>query len=173
MVPLVQVPMQKYWRSTFGAAPVASVVWWLLNSRQAPRLFHEIRILADTGGHRRSTIAWSNNSTWQPSSFFVYLSNWRSYINQRYFPVLQKDQLLYLWHQLLIFNDPRWFGKTWGAYILKARILTPTIPQKNLNFPQICPKMPQNGPKMAKNDPKWPKAAQMWPNMAPNGPKCP
>ena len=47
------------------------------------------------------------------------------------------------------------------AYILKARILTPTIPQKNLNFPQICPKMPQNGPKMAKNDPKWPKVAQI------------
>ena len=46
-------------------------------------------------------------------------------------------------------------------YILKARILTTTIPQKNLNFPQICPKMPQNGPKMAKNDPKWPKVAEI------------
>ena len=47
-----------------------------------------------------------------------------------------------------------WIGLT---YILKARIAGYIIPQKNLNFPQICPKMPQNGPKMAKNDPKWPK----------------
>ena len=53
------------------------------------------------------------------------------------------------------------------AYILKARIWTPTIPQKNLNFPQICPKMPQNGPKMAKNDPKCPK----WPKYDPKWPK--
>ena len=52
------------------------------------------------------------------------------------------------------------------AYILKARILTPTILQKKLNFLQICPKMPQNGPKMAQNDPKWPKNYPTWPNMA-------
>ena len=67
------------------------------------------------------------------------------------------------------------------AYILKAKILTPTIPQKNLNFPQICPKMPKNGPKMTqsgpnmtqngpkwpKNNPKWPKMAQKWPALFP------
>ena len=64
-----------------------------------------------------------------------------------------------------------WTGYWHTAYILKARILTPTIPQKKLNFPQICPKMPQNGPKMAKNDPKWPKVAQIWPKMAQNGPR--
>ena len=51
-------------------------------------------------------------------------------------------------------------------YILKARILTPTIPQKKLNFPQICPKMPQNGPKMTQNGPKWPKYDPKWPKMA-------
>ena len=38
------------------------------------------------------------------------------------------------------------------AYILKASPMTPTGPQKNLNFPQICPNMPRNGPKMAKSD---------------------
>ena len=58
-----------------------------------------------------------------------------------------------------------------SPYILKARIVTPTIPQTNLNFPQICPKMQQNGPKMAKNDPKWPKVAQIWPKMALEWPK--
>ena len=47
------------------------------------------------------------------------------------------------------------------AYILKARIWTPTIPQKKLNFPQIFPNMPRNGPKIAKNDPKCPKVAQI------------
>ena len=51
-------------------------------------------------------------------------------------------------------------------YILKARIATPTIPQKKLNFPQISPKMPQNGPKMTQNDPKWPKYYPKWPKMA-------
>ena len=56
-------------------------------------------------------------------------------------------------------------------YILKASLATPTILQKNLNFPQICPKMPQNGPKMAKNDPKWPKYDPKWPKMAQNGPR--
>ena len=49
------------------------------------------------------------------------------------------------------------------AYILKARIVTPTIPRKNLNFPQICPKMPQNCPKMTQNGPKWPKFDPKWP----------
>ena len=54
--------------------------------------------------------------------------------------------------------------KPWSiAYILKASLVTPTIPQKNLTFPQICPKMQQNGPKMTQNDPKWPKVAQIWP----------
>ena len=57
------------------------------------------------------------------------------------------------------------------TYILKADPATQTAPQKNLNFPQICPKMPQNGPKMAKNDPKWSKMAQIWPKMAQNGPR--
>ena len=52
---------------------------------------------------------------------------------------------------------------------------------KNLNFPQICPKMPRNGPKMAQNGPKrpnmtqewpkWSKMAQEWPKMTQNGPK--
>ena len=54
------------------------------------------------------------------------------------------------------------------AYILKASLVTPTIPQKNLNFPQICPKMPQNGPKRPKitqNAPKWPKYDPKWPKM--------
>ena len=50
------------------------------------------------------------------------------------------------------------------AYILKARILTPTILQKKLNFLQICPKMPQNGPKMAE-------MTQSGPNMTQHGPK--
>ena len=49
------------------------------------------------------------------------------------------------------------------AYILKASLVTPTIPQKKLNFSQSCPKMPQKGPKMAKNDPKWPKYDPKWP----------
>ena len=48
------------------------------------------------------------------------------------------------------------------SYILKARILTPTIPQFFFNFPQICPKMPQNGPKITQSGPKWPKMAQNW-----------
>ena len=46
-------------------------------------------------------------------------------------------------------------------YILKASPATPTGPQKNLNIPQICPKMPRNGPKMTQN----------WPKMTQNGPK--
>ena len=54
------------------------------------------------------------------------------------------------------------------TYILKADPATQTAPQKNLNFPQICPKMPQNGPKMAKKDPKWRKVDQIWPKMALN-----
>ena len=57
------------------------------------------------------------------------------------------------------------------AYILKARIAGFKIPQKNLNFPQICPKMLQNGPKMAKYGPKWPKKAQNYPKMTQNDPK--
>ena len=48
------------------------------------------------------------------------------------------------------------------SYILKASLATPTIPQKKLNFPQICTKMPQNGPKMAKDDPKWPKMTKKY-----------
>ena len=51
-------------------------------------------------------------------------------------------------------------------YILKASTTTPTGPQKNLNFPQICPEMPRNGPKMAKNDPKWSKYNPKWPHKA-------
>ena len=46
------------------------------------------------------------------------------------------------------------------AYILKARIWTPTIPQKNLKFPQFFLLRTR---KMAKNDPKWLKVAQIWP----------
>ena len=54
------------------------------------------------------------------------------------------------------------------AYFLKARIWTPTIPQKNLNFPQICPKchkIAQKWPKMTQNGPKWPKYDPKWPKM--------
>ena len=55
--------------------------------------------------------------------------------------------------------------------------MTPTIPQKNLNFLQICPKsgpnMTPNGPKWLWNDPKWSKMAQKWPKMAQNYPKWP
>ena len=69
---------------------------------------------------------------------------------------------------------PRWreimcrmtFSFNMMTYILKVSPTTPTGPQKNLNFPQICPNMPRNGPKMAKNDPKCPKVAQIWPQMA-------
>ena len=57
------------------------------------------------------------------------------------------------------------------SYILKARIWTPTIPQKNLKFPQffllrtrkmakIWLKMAQNGPRITQNDPKRPKMIQ-------------
>ena len=42
----------------------------------------------------------------------------------------------------------------------------PNDPAKNLNFPQICPKMPHNGPKMTQNGPKWPKYDPKWPKMA-------
>ena len=47
-------------------------------------------------------------------------------------------------------------------YILKASPATPTGQQKNLNIPQICPKMPRNGPKMTQNGPKWPKYDPKW-----------
>ena len=47
-----------------------------------------------------------------------------------------------------------WWVKAIEGGHLKASPLTPTGPQNNLNFPQICSKMPQNGPKMSKNDPK-------------------
>ena len=46
----------------------------------------------------------------------------------------------------------------------------PNYLAKNLNFPQICPKMQQNGPKMTQscpnmtpNDPKLPKKEPKWP----------
>ena len=57
------------------------------------------------------------------------------------------------------------------AYILKASPRTPTGPQKNLNFPQICPNMPRNGPKMTQNAPKWPKYDPKWPKMVQHGPR--
>ena len=57
------------------------------------------------------------------------------------------------------------------TYILKASLAIPTIPQKKLNFLQICPKMPQNGPKITQNGPKWPKYDSKWPKMTRNGPK--
>ena len=58
-------------------------------------------------------------------------------------------------------------GRTTIAYILKASPTTPTGPQQNLNFPQICPNMPQNAQKWPKNYPKWPKITQNGPNMTP------
>ena len=65
---------------------------------------------------------------------------------------LHSDQLLNsdqsnIFNKILRGSEEKWKKQWSGPYILKARILTPTIPQKNLNFPQICPKMPQNGPK--------------------------
>ena len=57
------------------------------------------------------------------------------------------------------------------SYILKASPTTPTGPQKNLNFPQICPNMPRNGPKMTQNAPKWPKYDPKWPKMVQHGPR--
>ena len=63
--------------------------------------------------------------------------------------------------------------RTYRAYILKARIAGFKIPQKKLNFPQICPNMPRIGPKMAKNDSKCPKVNQILPQMAQNGPTWP
>ena len=57
-----------------------------------------------------------------------------------------------------------------SSYILKARIWTPTIPQKNelsanilSKMAQIWPKMAQHGPRMTPNDPKWPKNVSKWP----------
>ena len=73
------------------------------------------------------------------------------------FPIDDGSELLL--HFDAVFNTV--YSGSAYSYILKVRILTPTIPQKNLNFPQICQKMPQNGPKMAQNDPKWPKVAQI------------
>ena len=52
-----------------------------------------------------------------------------------------------IFNKILRGSEEKWKKQWSGPYILKARILTPTIPQKNLNFPQICPKMPQNGKK--------------------------
>ena len=71
---------------------------------------------------------------------------------------------IYVEGKLRFWRDPT-------SYILKASSVTSTEPQKNLNSPQIYPKMPRNGPKMAKNDRKWPKVAQIWPNMAQEWPK--
>ena len=59
------------------------------------------------------------------------------------------------------------------AYILKASLVTPTIPQKNMNFPKNCPKMPQNGPKMTPNGPNMTQMAQNGPRMTQNDPKWP
>ena len=56
---------------------------------------------------------------------------------------------------------PSWIGHVMRftnlfflAHILKASSATPTEPQTNLNFPQICPKIPQNDPKMTQKGPK-------------------
>ena len=43
------------------------------------------------------------------------------------------------------------------AYILKARIVTPKIPQKNLTFRKFIQKCHKNGTKMTQNGPNWPK----------------
>ena len=56
-----------------------------------------------------------------------------------------------------------------GAYILKASIGTPTIPQKNWTFRKCV----QKCHKMAQKWPKWPNKAQSGPNITPNGPKWP
>ena len=48
-----------------------------------------------------------------------------------------------------------------GAYILKASLATPTIPQKNM-------KMAKNGPNMTPNGLKWPKNDLKWPKNGPN-----
>ena len=58
--------------------------------------------------------------------------------------------------------------ETKQSYILKASLVTQTIPQKNFNFPRICQKMQQKDPKVAKI---WPKMAPKWPQMALEGPK--
>ena len=69
--------------------------------------------------------------------------------------------------------DPHifWLKTPWLTYILKASLVTPTIPHKNLSFPQICPKMPRNGPKITLNDPKWPKYDPKWHKKAQEWPK--
>ena len=61
-----------------------------------------------------------------------------------------------------------------SPYNLKASIATPTIPQKNLDFPQIFrnfaqkwPTMSQSGPNMTQNGKK---KAQNGPRMTQNGP---
>ena len=51
-----------------------------------------------------------------------------------------------------------------GAYILKASLATPTIPQKNM-------KMAKNGPNMTPNGLKWPKTAKKLPKITPKWPK--
>ena len=76
------------------------------------------------------------------------------------FPIDDGPELLL--HFDAVFNTV--YSGSAYSHILKARILTPTIPQKNLNFPQICPKKPQNGQKL-------PKMVQSGPNMTPNGQK--
>ena len=63
-----------------------------------------------------------------------------------------------IFNKILRGSEEKWKKQWSGPYILKARILTPTILQKRNEF---SANLSKNATKWPKNDPKWPKVAQI------------
>ena len=93
---------------------------------------------------------WENHSLKNPAAL---LREWR--VEEG---VQGAEQVLYLMLLMMVL-----------AYILKASLVTPTIPQKI----ELSANLSKNDTKWPINDQNWPKMAQSGPRMTQNGPKWP